>query len=163
MGLNTENLFVRIDKSDAVRSAVEEYLQSPPNNPQSDWPLDVTFDPARVTRGRRISVSDAWNGWVAVVDSSETVDPSLAVFLSDRLSARVVVAQVYEVTGSSGFALVEKGVARGGPTRHDLDDPANAVSTELAKEGIPFAPVLFRDTVGQQVVGWRPISRSGTA
>jgi hypothetical protein len=159
MGLNTENLFVRIDASDEVKAAVEDYLQRPPDVPHPHWPLQVTFDLSRMTRGRRISVSDARNGWVAVVDSSETVDPNLAVLLSDRLATRVAIAQVYEVTGSSGFALVERGIARGGPTRSDLADPVGAVTSELAKEGIPFMPVVFRDTVGKQAVGWRAISR----
>jgi hypothetical protein len=163
MGLNTENLFVRIDASDEVKAAVEDYLQGPPDVAHSHWPLQVTFDQSRVTRGRRISVSDARNGWVAVVDSSETVDPNLAVLLSDRLSTRVAIAQLYEVTGSSGFAMVERGIARGGPTHNDLDDPLGAVTSELAKEGIPFVPVLFRDTVGKQAVGWHAISRARTA
>ena len=147
MGLNTENLFVRIDVSDAVRAAVEDYLQRPLDILLPPWPLEVTFDATRVTRRRRISISEPWNGWVAVVDSSETVDPRLAILLSVRLSTRVVVVQVSEVAGSSGFALVENGVAHGGPTRHDLDDPVGAVTAELAKEGIPFALVRFRDTL----------------
>lgn len=159
MGLNTENLFVRIDASDEVRAGVADYLQGLSDIPHAHWPLEVTFDPSSATRGRRISVSDARDGWVAVVDSSETVDPNLAFRLSEKLSTLVVVAQVSEVTGSSGFALVENGNVRGGPTRTDLDDPLGAVTNELARQRIPFAPVLFRDTVGKHGVGWHAISR----
>lgn len=163
MGLNTENLFVRTEASDEVMGAVEDYLRGPPSMLHPEWPLEITFDQLTVTRSRRVSISDSRRGWVAVVDSSETVDPRLAVFLSTRLSTRVAIAQVYEVTGSAGFALVENGIARGAPTRSDIGDPFGAITDELAKEGIPFAPVLFRATVGKRVVGWRTISRIPTA
>src|SRR3954470_17683807 len=100
MGLNTENLFVRSTSSDGVASAVDEYLQGVPDageRPES-WPLEVTFDPEQIVRGRKISVSHPRDGWVALVEVTETVEPRLAVFLSQRLATLVAVAQLYEVT-----------------------------------------------------------------
>lgn len=161
MGLNTENLFVRAATSGAVVSAVQEYLQGSLGEgaSQSPWPLEVVFDRERVARGRKISVSEARNGWVALVDASGAVEPSLAMFLSRKLQARVIAVQLYEATGDCGIASIDLGVAQGGPTRDDLDDPMGAVLTALTEEGVLFPLMQFRETVGRGAVGWRTVSQ----
>jgi len=162
MGINTENLFVHGVTSDVVLAAVEEYLQRPfdPSRTHADWPLELTFHPSMVTRGRKVSVSDASDGWVAVVESSETVEPGLAEHLHQALAAQIVVAQLYEVTASCGFAVWNQGAAFGGPTRHDVDDALGAVIDALKKAGVPFRPLLFRETVGRTAAGWRTVPQS---
>jgi hypothetical protein len=163
MGLNTENLFVRTKASHDVAAAIEEFVgRAVEDGAQSAaWPLDRSAPRSEGIR-RKISVSDPRDGWVAVVESTEVALPSLAVFLSERLKTRVVVVQVYEVTGSWGLAFVDDGTVSGGPTHHDAHDPSQAVRVALAREEISFSPILFRETVGKNANGWQTLVQRGT-
>jgi hypothetical protein len=156
MGLNVENLFVQTDSAEAALAAVKEHLEAASRlQVPHDWPLEVT---AGATNGRKIAVSDARNGWIALVDAAGSVDPALAVFLSAKLRARVVVAQIFEVTGDAGVAVLDSGVVSGGPTRDDRQDPLTMVRTELQRHGVPFDLLTFRETAGPKAAGWRHVS-----
>jgi hypothetical protein len=156
MGLNVENVFVQTESADAALAAVREHLKTASTTEVPDgWPLDVS---AGVARGRKIAVSDARQGWVALVDATESVNPALAIFLATRLRTRVVVAQIFEVTGDAGVAMIDSGVLTGGPTRDDAEDPLAQVRAELEGYGVPFDIVTFRETVGRHAAGWRHVS-----
>ncbi len=156
MGLNVENLFVQTDSADAALAAVREHLETARRTEVPDgWPLEIS---TRVAGGHKVAVSDARQGWIALVDAAESVDPALAVFLSARLRTRVVVAQVFEVTGDAGVAVIDRGVVTGGPTRVDVEDPLAMVRAELEGHGVPFDLVTFRETVGPDVAAWSHVT-----
>ena len=156
MGLNVENLFVQTESADAALAAVREHLETVSSIEVPDsWPLEVS---ASAAQGRKIAVSDARQGWIAVVDAAESVDPALAVLLSLRLRARVVVALVFEVTGDAGVAVIDAGVIIGEPTRDDVEDPLAMVRGKLEAHGVPFDLMTFRETMGRNATGWRHLT-----
>jgi hypothetical protein len=156
MGLNVENLFVQTESTDAALAAVREHLETSRRTEAPDgWPLEIS---ARAARGHRIAVSDARRGWIALVDAADSVDPALAAFLSTRLRTRVVVAQISEVTGDAGVAVIDRGVVTGGPTRDHFEDPLAMVRATLEGHGVPFDLVTFRETVGPNGASWSHVT-----
>jgi hypothetical protein len=156
MGFNVENLFIQSDTLDATLAALREYLATASDElvPEG-WPLEASAPrPIR----RKIAVSDARQGWIAMVADTEFVEPALAVFLSARLSTRVVIAQLFEVSGDAGVAVIDSGVVASGPTRDDIEDPLAAVRAKLEGHGVPFEVVTFRETVARNGAGWQHVA-----
>jgi hypothetical protein len=156
MGLNVENLFVKNDSVEATLAAIRTHLDTAGSEKApAEWPLEVS---ARRRRRRKIAVSDARQGWIALVDDTESVDPALAISLSMRLRPRFVVTQVFEVSGNAGVAVIDGGIVNGGPTCNDAQDPLAMVRAARETEGVPFDVVTFRETVGPKVTGWQHLT-----
>lgn len=159
--MNVEMFFVRAPQSHVV-GLVRERLNSPadPVGTQPDWGLPSAYDSVMVDDPKRkVAISSPHGGWLSCVESKETLDFRLLQQLSDKLQTTVIAVQLYEVTGSLGYASC----AEGSVTKHffteDAPDPRGIVSDFLRLNGIGVRLASFSQAVRNRAEGWMVVVR----
>ena len=164
MSLNVENLFVRCDDQTKVAAIVDAHWQSASPPPQPDWGLPSSFEPVLAKEAKRkMAISPPRDGWIALVESKEVVDFSLADALSEKLRTTVLVIQVAEASGAAGYALVSSGQVLEFSFNEEDDDPLATVRGALKKYEVPHDAILFREAVQKTSGGWSVKQKKGNA
>lgn len=155
MSLNIENLFVKCGDKAKVAELVEAHWGDPSHPVQPDWGLPSSFEPllAREPK-RKLAISPPQGGWVALVESKEVVDFSLANALSEKLETTVLAIQIAEASGAAGFASASRGHVLESTFNEEDDNPLATVRRALAKYRVPFDPVSFPEAVEKISEGW---------
>ncbi len=155
MSFNIENLFVKCDNQAKVADLVEMYWQNPSQSVQPDWGLPSSFEPLLAKEAKRkVAISPAREGWVALVESKEVVDFALAKALSEKLDTTVLAIQLSEASGAAGYASAMCGQVLESVFNAEDDDPLASVRDALKKYKVPFDATLFRETVQKISEGW---------
>lgn len=155
MSLNVENLFVKCDDQAKVAELVETHWRNPSPPTQPDWGLPSSFEPLLAKEARRkLAISPPRDGWVALVESKEVVDFSLANALSEKLDTTVLAIQIAEASGAAGYASVIRGQVLESSFNEEDDDPLATVRGALKKYKVPFDATLFREAVQKISDGW---------
>jgi len=155
MSLNVENLFVKCDDQTKVAALVDAHWQTPSPPAQPDWGLPSSFEPLLAKEPKRkVAISPPRDGWVALVESKEVVDFSLANALSEKLDTTVLAIQVAEASGAAGYASVVGGQVLESSFNEEDDDPLATVRGALRKYKVPYDAILFREAVQNTSEGW---------
>jgi hypothetical protein len=155
MSLNVENLFVKCDDQAKVAELVETHLMNPPPPAQPDWGLPSSFEPLLAKEAKRkLAISTPRDGWIALVESKEVVDFSLATALSEKLETTVLAIQIAEASGAAGYASAVRGQVLDSSFNEQDDDPLAKVRAALKKYKVPFDAILFREAVQKISEGW---------
>jgi len=166
MGINLENLFIQSADSAAIADIVQSRLDGSVAVSQPDWPLPSSF-PSIIAKDlkRKLVISLPDSSWVLVVESNEYVDHGMAREISERLSCKVVIIVVSEVTGSAGYLVCEGGKLIEHRFEEDSQDPIGLVDKKLRSLGIPFHPFTFSHAIARTRNGWisRAIKKAGSA
>lgn len=155
MSLNVENLFVKCDDHTKVAAIIDAHWGNPSPSAQPDWGLPSSFETllAKETK-RKIALSSPRDGWVALVESKEVVDFSLASALSEQLDTTVLVIQIAEASGAAGYASVFRGQVLESSFNWEDDDPLATVRGALKTYKVPYDATLFREAVQKASEGW---------
>src|ERR1041384_1448566 len=134
MSLNVENLFVKCDHQFKVAELVDSHWRNPSPVAQPDWGLLSSFEPllAKASK-RKVAISPPRGGWVALVESKEVVDFSLAKTLSEELDATVLAIQIAEAAGAAGYASIVRGRVLESSFNENDDNPLATVRGALKK------------------------------
>lgn len=155
MSLNVENLFVKCDNQAKVAELIETYWRNPSQPAQPDWGLPSSFEPllARESK-RKVAISPARDGWVALVESKEVVDFALANALSETLDTTVLAIQLSESSGAVGYVSAARGHVLESQFNEEDDNPLLSVRSILREYKVPFDATLFREAVQRISEGW---------
>ncbi len=155
MSFNVENLFVKCDEQTRVAELIEAHWRNPSQPAQPDWGLPSSFVPLLAKEPKRkIAISPARDGWLALIESKEVVDFALANALSEKLGTSVLAIQLSEASGASGYASVVRGQVQESQFYAEDDDPLLTVRKALKKYKVPFDATLFREAVQRVSEGW---------
>ncbi len=154
MSLNVENLFVKDDDPKKACAVVRAYW-SQDGTQQPDWGIPSSYDQLlRNNPKRKLAVSAARDGWIALVESKEVVDFGMAKALSEQLNTAVLAIQVSEATGAAGYASAVGGKLLESSFRDDDDNPLESVRNVMRKYRVPFDPIMFRKAAQNAPEGW---------
>jgi len=163
MSFNVENLFVRCDDQASVAEVVDRYWRSPSQAAQLDWGLPASFEALLAGEPRRkVAISRSRDGWVALVESKEVVDFSLARLLSEELDTAVLAIQLSETSGAAGYAYAVGGRVRESQFSYQDSEPLSSVRRALGRYNVPFDVTMFREAVQTFSEGWRVIQKGGS-
>jgi len=155
MSLNTENLFVKSDDQAKIGEILRVYWQNVSQNSQPDWGLPSSFKPILEQEAKRkVAISSPKNGWIMVIESKEVVDFALAKLLSEKLNTTVLIIQLYEITGSAGYAAATRGQILESFFSEDHDMPLTLIQTMLRKYDVPFDATPFPEVFNSSSLGW---------
>ena len=150
MGINVETFFVQTDDRATLIKYLAQRLTSPPDisGRQPDWGLQRSYDIVIASDPKRkIAVSPVQDGWIAAVESKETLDYTLLETISREMRTRVIVCILYEVTGSCGYACCNNGVLEETYYSEEDKDPFGMVTVYLKKRSVPYGLMMFRHAV----------------
>ncbi|MGO8765030.1 MAG: hypothetical protein ACLQSR_07850 [Limisphaerales bacterium] len=154
MSFNVENLFIKCSDNSRVAEVIESHWRNSLRPLQPDWGLPSSFEPLLANEPKRkIAISPSREGWVALVESKQVVDFDLAKKLSEQLATTVLVIQLFEISGESGYASAEQGRVLESHFGEN-DDPLGSVREALKKYKVPFDVILFREAVLKSSEGW---------
>ena len=154
MSLNIENLFVKCEIQSKVAELIENYWHNPSQSVQPNWGLPSSFEPVLVKEPKRkVVISPPQDGWIVMVESKQVVDFALAKALSEELDTIVLVIQLFEISGESGYASVLRGQVLES-TFGENDDPLGSTREVLKKYKVSFDTILFPEAIKKLSEGW---------
>lgn len=151
--MNVENLFVKSSDHSLVVELAIRALANPITEPA--WELPSSYSPLLATNPKRkLAISPNKNGWIAIIESKEVVDFSMAKYLADELKTTAAIIQISDAAGELGFLLYENGKAIEQAFEESVRDPLNHAREILKRFGVPFDMMMFREVVHLSALGW---------
>ena len=151
---------MKCDDQARVADAIESHWRNSLQPAQPTWGLPSSYEPLLAKESKRkIVISPPKEGWIALIESKEVVDFGMAKVLSEKLDAAVLVIQLSEASGATGYASSVRGEMLESHFNEEDDDPLASIREVLKKYNIPFDATLFREAVQKTSEGWLVIKK----
>lgn len=158
--MNVEQAFIKYDEQHKVIDIVDERINGAFKDEHFDLNSDIPDSYESILANdlkRKVSISPAENGWIAVLESNEVNDYTLLIQISQLLQTEVIAVVQADTVGEWGYVEINNGLVTNFYFSEEDDDIEILINKKLCEKRINSQLHLFREAVKFVHLGWRII------
>ena len=155
--MNIELAFIKSEEYGKVIELVNERLNGSLRDicfcSQMDVPDSYDAILANAAK-RKIAISSARNGWIAIIESKEVNDYALLLQLSKELHTDVLAILQSDVAGAWGYVEMFEGKVIKTYFSEEDDEIEDLIDEKMTEKGINIPLYMFREVIIEKGKGW---------